>query len=139
VLRAAPAAATPINVTAATRRVQVGSAESNFPGPNSPSTVLGSFSDSATHDFLGTDCTTLKPATADQSSDIQNSTGLFAGNADASVGFSVLQTDATFANSLFDAFFEITTDHSYSFAWCASPEAPHSRRPCRPDYVLRST
>ena len=67
-----------------------------------------------TRDFLGADCTTLKPATADQSSDIQNSTGLFAGNADASVGFSVLQTDAIFANSLFDAFFEITTDHSYS-------------------------
>jgi len=111
---AAPVAATPINVTAATRQVQVGSAESNFPGPNSPSTVLGSFSDSVTHDFPGTDGTTLKPATAGQSSDIQNSTGLFAGNGDASVDSSVLQTDAIFANSLFDAFFEITTDHSYS-------------------------
>jgi hypothetical protein len=111
---AAPVTATPINVTGATRQVQVGSAESNFPGLNSPSIVLGSFSDSVTHDFLGTDGTTLKPATADQSSDIQNSTGLFAGTGDASVGFSVLQTDAIFANSLFDAFFEITTDHSYS-------------------------
>jgi hypothetical protein len=111
---AAPAAATPINVTAATRQVQVGSAESNFPGPNSPSTVVGSCSDSVSHNFFGTDGTTLKPATADQSSDIQNSTGLFAGTGDASVGFSVLQTDAIFANSLFDAFFEITTDHSYS-------------------------
>jgi hypothetical protein len=58
----------------------------------------------------------LKPASADQSSQIQSSTGLFAGTGDASVGFSVLQTDAIFANSLFDAFFDITTDHTYSLA-----------------------
>jgi hypothetical protein len=56
---AAPVTATPIDVTAATRQVQVGSAESNFPGPNSPSVVLGSFSDSVTHSFVGTDGTTL--------------------------------------------------------------------------------
>jgi hypothetical protein len=112
----APVTATPINVTAATRQVQVGSAESNFLGLNSPSTVLGSFSDGVTHDFPGTDGTTPKPATADQTSDIQNSTGLFAGSGDASIGFSVLQTDAVFANSLFDALFELTTDHSYSLA-----------------------
>jgi hypothetical protein len=113
---AGPVTAALINVTAATRQVEVGSAESNFPGPNSPSIVLGSFSDSVTHDFFGTDGTTLKPATADQSSNIQNGTGLFTGTGSASIGFSVLQTDAIFANSLFDTFFDITTDLSYSLA-----------------------
>lgn len=113
-IAAGPVTATPINVTAATRQVEVGSAEADFLGPNSPSIGFGSFSDSVTQDFVGTDGITLKPAAADQNSNIQPGVGFLSGSGNASIGFSVLQTDGVFADSFFEVFFDLSGSHTYT-------------------------
>jgi hypothetical protein len=106
VISAHQAAATPINITA-TRSVVVGALGiPDIFGPNSPSTALGSFNDSIAV-LLGDE-----DVMADQDSNIDTA-GNFGGSGSATVGFSVLEDEGIFAQSLFDVFFDITSAHNY--------------------------
>lgn len=106
VIGAGQATATPINVTAF-RQVVIGNDILTLLGPLSPSTALGVFSDSVLANLGDED------VAADQSSNIQPGSGNFSGTGNASVGFSVLEVEETFAYSFFDVFFDITSPHSY--------------------------
>jgi hypothetical protein len=84
------------------------------PGPLSPSTALGAFSDSVLANLGDED------VAANQSSNIQPGAGLFSGAGNASVGFSILEVEETYASSFFDVFFDITTPHSYGLTGALS-------------------
>jgi hypothetical protein len=107
VISAHQAAATPINITAE-RSVVVGALGiPDIFGPNSPSTALGSFFDSIAV-LLGDE-----DVLADQDSNVDPA-GNFGGSGTATVGFSVLEDEGIFANSLYDVEFDITTAHNYT-------------------------
>lgn len=107
------ATANVINVTA-NRHVDVGDITGSFAGANSPSTALGSFSDSVTQTLGVTSAPPGEQVTAQQNTNIQAGTGQFSGNGSGQIGFSVIDADTVFADSFFDVFFEITLPHSYS-------------------------
>lgn len=109
-LAAAAVQADPINLSA-TRSVTIGDRSGSLSGANSPSTVLGGFSDSVTG-LLGPN--QPKTTSASQHTDIQAGTGIFAGRGESSVGFSVLNSDQVVAESFFDVSFDLTDIHSYS-------------------------
>ncbi len=113
VIGAHQATATPINVTAF-RQVIIGNDIIDVLGPLSPSTALGAFSDSVLANLGDED------VAADQSSNIQPGAGNFSGTGNASVGFSVLEVEETYADSFFDVFFDITTPHSYGLTGALS-------------------
>ena len=108
VISAHQAAATPINISA-NRFIMAGALGiPDILGPNSPSTALGSFSDSFTPPLLLGD----EEVTASQDSNIDPA-GNFGGSGAATVGFSVLEDEGIFATSVYDVSFEITTSHSF--------------------------
>lgn len=102
---AAQAAATPINVIA-NRQVEVGDIGVDVLGPLSPSSALGAFSDSVTANLSD------EEVTAEQNSNIGS--GGFSGTGSATVGFSVLETEEVFAESLFEVSFDLTSAHNYN-------------------------
>jgi PEP-CTERM motif len=104
--------ATPI-ITSASRQVDVGdNAAGDVFGPNSPSTALGAFNDSVLQ-ALGV---REKTTSAEQSSDIDAIAGSFSGSGNAFVDFSVQRLDGVFAQSLYDVFFSLADNHSYSLS-----------------------
>jgi PEP-CTERM motif len=101
------ARATPV-VVGAIRDVTIGDFANTLPGPASPFTGVGPFSDNVTANLGDVD------VSAQQSSNIDAAAGQFSGNGTATVGFSVLEFDEVFAGSHYEVFFDLSSPHAYS-------------------------
>ena len=110
-IAAAPAGAGIINVTANRQVVTGNPTEGNFPGANSPSTALGSYSDSVTHNFAGN--TTTVAGRANQTSNVNLGAGQITGTGSVGVDFEAQQTDGIIAHSIMDISFELTSSYNY--------------------------
>lgn len=110
-LAAGLANAAPINVVAL-RSVSIGDDLGGAQlGPNSPSAGLGAFNDNIAA-VLGLQFP--QPVSATQNSNIPVGGSQISGAGSAAIGFSVLAEDGVFAESFFQVFFDLATDHAFT-------------------------
>ena len=103
-------------VISALRLVAVSDNSGTFFGPNSSSAAVGGFQDAVSHKVGSNIPNVVVPqdALARQSSNINAALGLIAGSGNSGIGFSVLQTDNAFAESILRVGFTLTNDMTYS-------------------------
>ena len=109
---ASTADASPINIVAA-RSVEIG----NSTGPvfGSSASATGTYVDAVGHPVQASGGGLVSVAAA-QDTLIDGAAGAFSGKGSANVGYSVLASQGIYARSIFDAYFDLPSPHSYTLA-----------------------